>query len=359
MWHTSMEPVTARLGYTTSDGVYLPANMAAGMTITVTTGTATIYAGLPDATSHQVFANLSAGQSFLFADDIEIAAGAVVSVQSQDVFSYELNMPHVTAITWESIPDVVGYINFHIPGCGECGGPPLLEIEPDRDADWWDVGRWFDAGEWLRKLTGGMWNMIAKALCWLVWLFGLLVDLFVQIANIFLGFTNNLWRLFIFMWISFRSVVYQWWNVFQLFLTWLAQTMYFVIWTLALLKFIIEFLLQLVVVIVQILLIFLGFVLRLLAVIGWIVAIALSTSSMLVSAMGVPGSDATVVAYNTPAAISVWNGHPIYSMTRGMLEGLLDSKAGWMVTLLHVLAYIAWVSWLVKFLPAGKEGEKE
>jgi hypothetical protein len=98
VWPTSMQAVTTRLGYTMSDRIYLPVDTAAGMTITVTTGTATISAGLPDATSHQVFATLSAGQSFLFTDDIEIAAGAVISVQSQDVFSYELNMPHITSV---------------------------------------------------------------------------------------------------------------------------------------------------------------------------------------------------------------------------------------------------------------------
>ncbi|MBE7554334.1 MAG: hypothetical protein HS126_25045 [Anaerolineales bacterium] len=82
MWPASLGPLTNRLGYTASAGIYLPASAASGMTVSITSGTVTMYAGLPDAASHRVLATLSSGQSHLITG---LAAGEVVSVQSGNV----------------------------------------------------------------------------------------------------------------------------------------------------------------------------------------------------------------------------------------------------------------------------------
>ena len=77
VWPASMSPVANRLGYTVSSPIYLPA--ANGLTLTVTDGNASIYAGLPDAPSHRLIASLSAGQSH---DISGITTGEVISLQS-------------------------------------------------------------------------------------------------------------------------------------------------------------------------------------------------------------------------------------------------------------------------------------
>ena len=92
VWSATLAPTTMRLGYTTSAGVYVPASAAAGMGIAIAAGTATVYAGLPEASSHRQLASLGAGQSYVITG---LAAGEVVSVQSSGAFSYVLTMPAV------------------------------------------------------------------------------------------------------------------------------------------------------------------------------------------------------------------------------------------------------------------------
>ena len=66
------------------------------MTVTITSGSASIYAGAPDATSHRVVASRSAGQSFIIAG---VTAGEYVSVQSASSFSYQLSGTAATTTT--------------------------------------------------------------------------------------------------------------------------------------------------------------------------------------------------------------------------------------------------------------------
>ena len=95
-------PLVQRLGYTASAGMYLPASAASGMRIDITSGTAAVYAGLPDAASFRLLATLSAGQSYLVAG---LAGGDVVSVQSgQGAFAYGLTMPAVPATPTPTAP---------------------------------------------------------------------------------------------------------------------------------------------------------------------------------------------------------------------------------------------------------------
>ncbi|MEZ4714197.1 MAG: hypothetical protein R3A44_43850 [Caldilineaceae bacterium] len=85
VWPASMEPISNRLGYTTSAPVYLPASAATGLTIAVTSGTATVYAGQPNGGSHRPLATLSNGDSYLVTG---LGANEVISVQSGSSFDY-------------------------------------------------------------------------------------------------------------------------------------------------------------------------------------------------------------------------------------------------------------------------------
>ena len=82
----SLSPLSERLGYTTSEAIYLPAAAAEGLTLTVVSGTASVYAGTPGAAFHQHLATLNAGQSYELTG---LGGDDVVSVQGGAPFSYE------------------------------------------------------------------------------------------------------------------------------------------------------------------------------------------------------------------------------------------------------------------------------
>ena len=87
VWPASVSPVSARLGYTATHAVYAPAAAVTGMTVTITSGSASIYAGAPDASTHRVVSNIATGQSFTITN---VTAGEYVSVQSGNPFSFQL-----------------------------------------------------------------------------------------------------------------------------------------------------------------------------------------------------------------------------------------------------------------------------
>ncbi|HMN30613.1 MAG TPA: hypothetical protein PKE45_20850, partial [Caldilineaceae bacterium] len=97
VWPPSLGPQTNRLGYTTSAGIYLPDTTATGVTITILSGSATVYAGLPNDPSHRVLATLGTGQSYQVTG---LATGEVVSVQDGNSFTYSwVTPPPDTTIT--------------------------------------------------------------------------------------------------------------------------------------------------------------------------------------------------------------------------------------------------------------------
>jgi hypothetical protein len=86
-WPPETNPVTTRLGYTVSPGVYLPASVANGLTVTIDFGSAVVHAGAPQDSSHPALAFLSAGDSY---DVSDLDSDEVLSVQSADPFGYHV-----------------------------------------------------------------------------------------------------------------------------------------------------------------------------------------------------------------------------------------------------------------------------
>jgi hypothetical protein len=87
VWPATAEPTRARYGYTVSHDVYAPAAKVAGWKITVTSGSATAYAG-PVGDSHSSLANLSAGESYIVSSTL--SSSSMVSVQGGSAFEYTL-----------------------------------------------------------------------------------------------------------------------------------------------------------------------------------------------------------------------------------------------------------------------------
>ncbi|UMG91544.1 hypothetical protein [Nocardioides sp. TF02-7] len=86
VWPVELSPVRERHGYTTSAGVYVPAQSVAGFEVSVHTGSAKVYAGEPDG-SHRLVASIAAGGTTTLP---VVAAGEVFSVQADDPFTYTL-----------------------------------------------------------------------------------------------------------------------------------------------------------------------------------------------------------------------------------------------------------------------------
>jgi hypothetical protein len=70
-----------------STGIYLPATAATGLSVSVSSGKASVYAGEPGASSHRRLAIVPSGHSFVIS---AVGAGEVVSVQDTAPFTYEL-----------------------------------------------------------------------------------------------------------------------------------------------------------------------------------------------------------------------------------------------------------------------------
>ena len=88
VWPASASPSNVRHGYTVSAGIYLPAVNANGMTVSLSSGTASAYAGLPDQPSHRLLGSINPGSPLTVTG---IGEGEVVSVQGGSTFTYTAN----------------------------------------------------------------------------------------------------------------------------------------------------------------------------------------------------------------------------------------------------------------------------
>ena len=131
-WPAAAHPLTQRLGYSVSAGIYLPAVNANGVTVSIENGVAGVYAGLPGDPSHRLIATIAPGQSYQIAD---LAAGEVVSVQGDAPFSYRVTAPGTSdpGTGPSGPPD---------PGPTDPGNPPPADppVDPGTGTDPVDPG---------------------------------------------------------------------------------------------------------------------------------------------------------------------------------------------------------------------------
>ena len=86
-WPEALEARQSRLGYTTSEAIYLPAFRANKVKLTLTAGSANLYVGSADDASHRVLAVLKRGEAY---DVSDLDSDQVLSVQSNGQFSVSL-----------------------------------------------------------------------------------------------------------------------------------------------------------------------------------------------------------------------------------------------------------------------------
>jgi hypothetical protein len=93
VWPDAARPVSTRLGYTVSAGIYLPAARANGAIIYADSATIEIHAGPPGDANHRLLARIGPGHSL----HIEgLASREVVSVNGGGEFAYHLTLPPVS-----------------------------------------------------------------------------------------------------------------------------------------------------------------------------------------------------------------------------------------------------------------------
>lgn len=92
VWPASTGAITNRFDYTTSGAIYLPASIANGAIIWIDSGYAGLFAGQPNG-SHRVLGWVYAGDYFTVSG---LAAGEVLSVQSEGDFTYQFDLTPTT-----------------------------------------------------------------------------------------------------------------------------------------------------------------------------------------------------------------------------------------------------------------------
>src|SRR5690606_10688968 len=85
VWPEEARPLYRRYNYFASKGMYLPDTVANGSTITIDAGTATLFAGYPEASVHRALATLNVGNSYTVSG---LAPGEVLSVLGDSSFVY-------------------------------------------------------------------------------------------------------------------------------------------------------------------------------------------------------------------------------------------------------------------------------
>lgn len=104
-WPGTVDTVTNRLGYTASQPIYLLAQNANGAVVTSSSGSVTVRAGHPDASSHTTIATLSDGESYTVSG---LAADEVLWISSLSNFTFVVNLPEPTTDPVDPVPPVPG-----------------------------------------------------------------------------------------------------------------------------------------------------------------------------------------------------------------------------------------------------------
>jgi hypothetical protein len=280
---------------------------------------------------------------------------------------------------FELLPDLVGYVSFRLPACDECiddGQTPFIrgrlaptardersrELLPSSRDDWMnDVDISLPGGitftlpvldpmngfimvfNWLKFWID---QLLLDLLCYFLSIFQAIVNIFAAAVNTFLGVINWFWKFGLFAWMSLRQWLVSFWQFLSIAreaLVWLQQAAVWVWAWLVALWDVIVVVLQLLVAIVRLMF---DLVVIVLGIIGWICGLVIGIFIDLLLALQ---------SEIMPTQLQEWHGHGAYYMMRGILDAIHDSPVAWILYLMYALAYLAFIRWLVRFLPSAKE----
>lgn len=244
-------------------------------------------------------------------------------------------------VSFETIPDLLGYISFSIRRCGALDGScsdPGAEVWPIRKAA--PIVSWLDFGSIIQWLAWAIEDVILDLLCWLINLAADFAELIVRIANMYVTAINNFWRmlasayfgLFQYLFII-QETISQFDYISKLLAAWLALAA--------------EQLLLILAAIGEIFLALMRASTVIFRIIGWVGNLIFGALQSIISALS--GNE-------IPAALEI--DHVFYRMLRGMLLGFRDSHVGWIFWLMIGWAYITFILRIHKRLNTGAENEK-
>lgn len=245
----------------------------------------------------------------------------------------------------DQIPDLLPYVTWHLPRCGTLNGDcATTEIVLPRTPP--PETSWYDFGSVIRWLAWSLEDTIIDLLCWLLSIFQRLVDIFAAAVNMFIYAINAIWRLFVLGWYTMTTWALMLWAWLDLLQSSLGTLDYglavLVAWLLAA-TVVIAQIAALVWAAVSVLLSIAG---QILGLIGWIGGLALGLISSIFLALQ---------ATTAPAQLAPNPTTPVYPLLRGALEAIRDNSAtGWLIWLGIAMAYVAFVTWLSRFLSASK-----
>lgn len=245
----------------------------------------------------------------------------------------------------EELSDLVGYITWAVPQCGECNGAGydvgLRHIDPDSLPYDSVADTMLYPFRWLALAVQ---NLIVDVICWLLSIMQVLANLLSTIANSFILFVNSLWKLLLFQWLSFRAWLYGTWVVVEMVRQLFQYIEWFWVWFQTLVALVLDLYRAVVVLAGKVLLLLVDLVLLLLGLLSWVGAFVIGlvlTISIHIRVITVP--------------TQLVNVHIVFSLTRGALEALHDSALGWLLRLSYAMAYVALVWWASRYLSGGKD----
>jgi hypothetical protein len=250
----------------------------------------------------------------------------------------------------ESIPDLVGYVSFTMP-------------DP---ATWWPAEPAPDVGE------GGVIGSVLYGFRWLGWMLSMtLRDILIFFAwlgqyaanfaataiNTVLIVINGIWRLGVVMWLGAKSMFLGLWAMGEDVRSWLYELSGWLDYPRAWIVAVVQLLAMAFDVLMSGLELIVSIGASVLGLLAWVAGLAISTIVSMLSIVN--GETATTAAipeqllpeYQTQADSQV------YGMVRGLLLGLRDSRAGWLIYLVWAMIYVWFFFWLARFFSSSREAQ--
>ena len=309
----------------------------------------------------------------LFVDAYNISTGVIIHNPAQDSF-YQANFwqarrilecdgPTVTVPpadmttrvnpALESLPDILSPVFYRVPQCNDCdpNGVPVLPAQ-----EW--SGSWPSGFELLNLavvfqtviswLAWQVSEIARNLLCWLLAMLQMLATFLLGAANMLIYGVNALLKMAVLIWLSLRAWFFAAWSMFE--------SMRELLWLLgagleglqAFGQLILDVLLLIIGLIGRIIVLLGMLAMAIIGIVGWIGGFVLGFWIALQAAMT-----------GTTVPVQLSDTHIIYRGTRGVLEGVIASDIGWTLYVLWGMAYVAFVTWLARFLSVGAAGRGE
>jgi hypothetical protein len=272
--------------------------------------------------------------------------GTVISVPSPD--ASPASVPGL-----EEIPDILAEATFTVPQCGDCDELGVALLPPQPWSESWPAGfELLDLGRVFRVtiswLSWQVSEMIRQLICWLLNMLATLAAIISTGLNALIYGINSMFKMLVLLWLTFKAWFLAFWGLLESMRDLLLLVSIGLGGLAEFGRLIFEVALLIGLLIGRLLLLMGQLALALIGIVGWLGGLVLGFWSSLQLALA-----GTVV----PSQLA--ETHVIYRATRGMLEGVRDSQIGWAFYLLWAMAYVAFVTWLARFLSVGAAGRGE